>query len=289
MAPIRDRAGHCVAIYRKPAYSPQQHLANDAAIMDAVVLELARSGWEIARTHEQDVEADRARPAADLILNMCQGAAASARLADVERAGALVVNRPESVLACHRHALVRALAGGDIPFPHTLIVPTWIPDDTARALADFLAGHALVWVKRGDVHAERPDDVLCVEPDEVPACIATFGARGITRLAVQAHVPGPVLKFYGLADQSFFRFYGAEAGAAAPPPRVDEARLRAVAFGAAARLGLNVFGGDVALPAPDAPVLIDINDWPSFAPFRRDAAAAIARYVHNAARTGVAA
>ncbi|MDQ6926858.1 MAG: hypothetical protein M3154_11580, partial [Candidatus Eremiobacteraeota bacterium] len=39
-----------------------------------------------------------------------------------------------------------------------------------------------------------------------------------------------------------------------------------------------VFGGDVALPAPDAPVLIDLNDWPSFAPFRADAAAAIAAY-----------
>jgi len=40
-----------------------------------------------------------------------------------------------------------------------------------------------------------------------------------------------------------------------------------------------VFGGDVAFPQPDAPVLIDLNDWPSFAPVRVAAAAAIAGYI----------
>src|SRR5437867_4421072 len=37
--------------------------------------------------------------------------------------------------------------------------------------------------------------------------------------------------------------------------------------------------GDVAFPEPDRPVLIDFNDWPSFAPFRDEAARAIADYV----------
>jgi hypothetical protein len=54
-----------------------------------------------------------------------------------------------------------------------------------------------------------------------------------------------------------------------------------VAFAAARRLGLDVFGGDVALPDPDHPVLIDLNDWPSFAPFRDEAARHIAGYVHD--------
>src|SRR2546426_4285202 len=54
----------------------------------------------------------------------------------------------------------------------------------------------------------------------------------------------------------------------------NETTLQAVAFDAAERLGLEVFGGDVAFPAPDRPVLIDINDWPSFAPFRDAAAGA---------------
>ena len=74
------------------------------------------------------------------------------------------------------------------------------------------------------------------------------------------------------------------AGVDGPRPVVDESRLRALAFGAARALGLEVFGGDVALPTPDAPVLLDLNDWPSFAPFRAEAAAAIA--AHALARAG---
>jgi hypothetical protein len=70
---------------------------------------------------------------------------------------------------------------------------------------------------------------------------------------------------------------------------VDEARLRAIADAAARRLGLKIFGGDVALPAPDQPVLIDLNDWPSFAPYRAEAAAAIAAFAHTHAHPGVAA
>jgi hypothetical protein len=42
---------------------------------------------------------------------------------------------------------------------------------------------------------------------------------------------------------------------------------------------LEVFGGDAVFPRDDHPVLIDINDWPSFALFRAEAAAGIAEYV----------
>src|SRR5881409_1545785 len=89
----------------------------------------------------------------------------------------------------------------------------------------------------------------------------------------------PVVKFYGVTDGRFFNWYGSEAGFAGARPAIDENRLKALAFEAAAILGLEVFGGDVAFPEPDRPVLIDINDWPSFAPFREDAARAIADYI----------
>jgi hypothetical protein len=57
-------------------------------------------------------------------------------------------------------------------------------------------------------------------------------------------------------------------------------------FSAARAVGLEVFGGDVAFPQPDAPVLIDLNDWPSFAPVRVAAAAAIAGYIDDKASNG---
>jgi hypothetical protein len=228
-------------------------------------------------------------PPADLYLNMCQGAAASERLVMLERAGGMLVNTPSSVLSCHRHQLVAALNGSGIPFPRTVVVPTWLSPEGTRALADFVGAHQHVWVKRGDVHAETAEDVVLTRADQVFSVLARFAARGIARVAVQDHVRGPVLKFYGVSDRRFFRFYDAKWGPAGPAPVVDEARLRAVAFEAAERLGLHIFGGDVVLTAPDQPVLIDLNDWPSFAPFRIEAAAAIADFVHGHAQRGVAA
>ena len=285
---MRERVGHCVALNRKPAYSPLQHLANDTAIMNAVIAALELRGWRVTRSSEELLESGPL-PAADLYLNMCQGAAASERLVALERSGATMVNTASSVLSCHRHRLVRALAPSMIPFPRTLIVPTQLTPETTTALVEFIGPHRTLWVKRGDVHAEAPEDVVLTQSYQVVTALSRFAARGISRVAVQEHVRGPVLKFYGVVDGSFFRFYDAKWGAAGPAPVVDEARLRTVAFGAAERLGLQVFGGDVVLRAPDEPVLIDLNDWPSFAPFRAEAAAAIAAFVHTHAQPGVAA
>jgi hypothetical protein len=271
-----------VALYRSPSYSPLQHRTNDAAIMDATVARLAARGWDVVKTAERDVEGGGV-PAAELFVNMCQGPLASERLAPIEADGALVVNRPTSVLACHRHRLVRRMAGSGLAFPRTLIVHTGGALPPEPELVALFDGRPQVWIKRGDVHAERPEDVVTVRVQDVAGALQAFAARAISWVAVQEHVPGPVVKFYGVADGRFFRYYGAEAGPAAPPPPVDEARLRELAFAGARMLGLEVFGGDVALPSPDRPVLIDINDWPSFAPFRAEAANAIAGYIDERA------
>jgi len=266
-----------VAIYRNPSYSPRQHRTNDTAILDATVEHFTKDGWEVRRIGEADVEHGRL-PAAALYLNMCQGPLASQQLLPLEDDGALVVNRPSSVLSCHRHRLVKALADRPAPFPRTLILPTAArPEmDAVRALCD---GQSQLWVKRGDVHAERPEDVVSARCEDIPAVLEAFARRSIPWAALQEHIPGPIIKFYGIADQRFFRWYGAETGAAGARPEVDEATLKRIAFAAATALRLEIFGGDVAVPDPHHPVLIDINDWPSFAPYRAEAAQAIGDYV----------
>jgi hypothetical protein len=264
------------ALYRQPSYSPNQHRANDTAILDATVDHLESLGWTVTRASESTVLAG-ALPDADLVLNMCQGADASECLLPLEKGGVAIINRPSSVLGCHRHRLVARLGHRPFAFPRTAVVSTEGRPD----LDGFGTDGRLVWVKRGDVHAERSEDVVAVGRGELHDAIRAFGARGIGRVAVQEHVSGPVLKFYGMADGRFFRYYGADAGPQGPVPDVDAARLRALAFAAAAELRLDVFGGDVAVPTPDAPVLIDLNDWPSFAPFRDDAARQIAAYAHE--------
>lgn len=269
-----------VAIYRSPSYSPMQHRSNDTAILDGTVAHLTSRGWRVTAVTEADIEQGRL-PAVPLYLNMCQGPLASEQLMPLELDGAVVLNRPSSVLNCHRHRLVRQLAGSRIAFPRTVVVPSSAIVATDVHLAPLGTDGRRLWVKRGDVHAERPEDVVATTRAGLAAAITAFSARGIPWVAVQEHVEGPVVKFYGVADGRFFRYYRADGGpgGSVAPAELDGDRLRALAFEAAALLGLEVFGGDVAFPEPDRPVLIDINDWPSFAPFRDAAADAIAGYV----------
>ena len=52
------------------------------------------------------------------------------------------------------------------------------------------------------------------------------------------------------------------------------------AFGwGAAAVGLDIFGGDVIVSPAGELTLIDLNDWPSFAPCRERAAYAIADFI----------
>jgi hypothetical protein len=271
-----------VAIYRRASFSPQDHLQNDRAILDLVVGNLMTRGWEALRIDEQDVEQGRI-PHGDLFLNMCQGAVASELLSPIESDQAVIINRPTAVLNCHRHHMVRRLTGSEVDFPRTVLVPSAGGVPATNVLGELLDEEGMLWLKRGDVHAERTEDVLRLRSAELGGALAGFFERGIPWAALQRHVSGVVIKFYAIADRSFFRFYGAQSGPHAPAPPVDEAALLRVAYAAAERLGLVVFGGDIALPSPERPVLLDINDWPSFAPCRHEAAAAIGRFAHRTA------
>jgi hypothetical protein len=269
-----------VAIYRSPSYSPLQHRVNDTAILDATVVQLEARGWRSTKTTELEVEQGRL-PAAELYLNMCQGSLAAEQLMPLESDGVVVVNRPSSALNCHRYRMVKRIGDSMLSFPRTLILASSapLPPPAQLRLLSRPPDHQNVWIKRGDVHAERPEDVVAVPLEQVADTLRAFRARGIPWVALQEHVAGPVVKFYGVTDGRFFNWYGADAGFAGERPSIDEDRLKALAFEAAAILGLEVFGGDVAFPEPDRPVLIDINDWPSFAPFREEAARAIADYL----------
>jgi hypothetical protein len=154
-------------------------------------------------------------------------------------------------------------------------------DDPRAAVAWLEArpdGGPFAWAKRGDIHAEGPGDVQRVARAELPHAVAQMRARGIGTVIVQPHFDGPSIKVYGVAG-GWLRFCGAH-----PPPAGAEAALRRDAFVAASRLGLDVFGCDAIVVAPDRAVLVDVNDWPSFAPVRGEAARAIADHVRRSAR-----
>ncbi|MCC6850495.1 MAG: hypothetical protein IT294_18565 [Deltaproteobacteria bacterium] len=249
-----------VGVFREPEYSPGR-VDDDAAILERTRDALAACGMTL-RLGGVEILADEA-PAA--VLAMCQSDRA---LAALDRAAAAipVMNHPDAIRACHRRETVHRLTAAGAPLPATRIVPT-----AAGRPRDVLAP---CWVKRGDVHAMAADDVVfAATADALEATLADFAARGIAHAALQAHVEGVVVKFYGVADGRFFRCYTHEGTVPAPMPA-----LWNVARAGAAALGLDVFGGDLVVASDGRPFLIDVNDWPSFARCRDEAADAIAGY-----------
>ena len=252
---------HLFGVFREPEFSPGR-VEDDAAILEKTRDALARRGVPLALGDHTQL----AERAPEAVVAMCQSPAALATL-DRFAATTPIINPPAAIRACHRRETIRRLAGSRVPFPPSrLVASSDVDDDVATAVP--------CWVKRGDVHAMTADDVVfAATPSELRRALADFERRGIATAVVQAHVPGVTVKFYGVADGRFFRCY--TDGSDVPAPI---ARLWEVAEAGALALGLEIFGGDLIVTA-DGPVVVDLNDWPSFSRCRDEAADAIADYV----------
>ena len=64
-------------------------------------------------------------------------------------------------------------------------------------------------MKRGDVHAETSADVVADEGGRRSRTRSrpSRARAACARVALQAHVAGPIVKFYAVADGSFFCWY----------------------------------------------------------------------------------
>ncbi|MBI3270752.1 MAG: NTP transferase domain-containing protein [Planctomycetes bacterium] len=253
-----------LAVLREEVFSPGK-VEDDARILRAVAARLVAAGDRVSFLRGEELP-DAACPA-DEVLAMCQGERALTILSKWEAAGVRLVNTPSSIRNCYRDRMTPLLSAAGVPFPESRLVPT---RDLAAA-ADAMGFEGGLWVKRGDVHATHPEDVTrAAGPEGLAALAERLAARGISRVALQRSAPGRTVKFYALADASFFRYY---------PPDADAEGLRAAAQSAAAALGVDVFGGDAQVAEDGRALIIDLNDWPTFSRCREDAADAIARYV----------
>jgi glutathione synthase/RimK-type ligase-like ATP-grasp enzyme len=267
-------------IYREPECSPGRHLSNDALLLEQIGHELRRRGADVTLMPSE--EALARRPHASLIFSMCQGPGALAALQDWEREGAHIVNSPASALNTYRDHLPSLLGRAGVPFPSTRLI------ETIDRTADIEPLGGVYWLKRGDVHASVSADVQRIESqDALRAGLADFRSRGIHHAALQEHRPGAEIKFYGVTGGFFHWFFTS----AAPTETVSVAALQRLGHQAARAAGLDVYGGDIIVDPSGALTLIDLNDWPSFAPCRDAASEAIAdflmRRVHAAWNTGL--
>jgi glutathione synthase/RimK-type ligase-like ATP-grasp enzyme len=259
-----------IGIYREVEFSPGKVDA-DAAILDAVLAELAAHGLETEAFDAKTFAASSAAADAEIILAMCQSESALRRLAEIESSGAVAVNSALAIRNCYRDLLGAGLTRAGIPAPHGVLLATSRPMDMRRLSALDLDGG--VYVKRGDLHALGPDDVQqVVGRAALTATLADFERRGIAMVYVQQAANGHTVKFYGVSGSEYFNVIAQEGEVSEEVAR----RLAEAAGVAATALGLEAWGGD-AIVDGDRFAIVDFNDWPSFSRVRTPAARAIAR------------
>jgi hypothetical protein len=260
---------HFLGIGRERVFSPGR-AGDDSAILEMAAAALRQRGHVV-----QVCGADETRwPSPQrntLVFTMAQGSAALARLSRWEADGVRIVNRPQAILNCQRHRTLPALAAAGVPFPESILVDT----AAGSVLPAWLADGA--WVKRGDVHATDGDDVVRADgPAAVRRAMQRFRGRGIETALVQRHVAGEVIKFYAVHDR-FFYCVPPPGGVVVPPETASA--IDALGARAARALGVEIYGGDCVYGPEGLLKLIDLNDWPSYAACRAEAARSIAAYL----------
>ena len=250
-------------IQRAERFSPNS-VAKDRAILETVGARLLAAGHEVDTvSEEQPFSTD----GYDRIYSM-------GRLPETleKLQGLNAINSSEGIANCARCRLEEIMRQIGTPMA---------PQEGAHGY----------WIKRGDAAAQSKGDVqFAATKTELEQKKEDFALRGITEYTISAHVPGDLIKFYGVAGTEFFRYYyptddgeskfGDEQrnGAARHYPfNVDE--LQHSANTLAEAVGIKVYGGDCIVDETGHYYVIDFNDWPSFSRCREEAATAIASLV----------
>lgn len=274
----------CAGISRASRFSPNRE-CHDAAVFALTAEYLREEGWQVELFTEESFLTSRDdRPC---IFHMARGCETLDRLKELEDNHASVINTTPSIRNCRRDRLTSILLQNGIPYPDSFII------DATGSIEERLrqTGMESCWLKRSDAHTTHPEDIgFAPTADAARRLLASFAARGIGQVIVNRHLPGDVIKFYGVEGEPFFYWcyptskgldkFGNERinGTTTRIPFEEEA-LRDIASHAARLLGLCIYGGD-AIVSPDGSVyLVDINDWPSFSPCLHEAVAHIGRAI----------
>jgi len=264
----------CWGLFREREHSPGRE-SDDAEILRLTGKHLETHGFQVELRAPEDLGAAETPPQG--VFFMCERMEALCTLLAWQEAGVRLVNAPQAVLNTYRERMIVQLREANVDFVPSRLVVT---RETGPAAV------LPVWVKRADVHNTQDGDVVLAETREaMAAALAGLAARGIERAVLQPHVPGDLIKFYGVGPGGvaeggppWFRwFYHKDQRLAGHP--FDPARLARLVRAAAAALGLEIYGGDAIASADGGLQLLDLNAWPSFALYRDEAAPAIASYL----------
>ncbi len=267
-----------MGIFRERSHSPQREFDDEAILKETAKGLSSRLDLEIPLLHPEEFLETGLDVKPDLIFFMCEEEPCLNKLRYIqETMGCSLVNTVGAVENTFRQRMLEILSSEDF-FPESRIA------STLDAEPEDIYGE--VWIKRGDFHAIEEDDVVFARnKDQVRMALERFSGRGIKEVVIQEHVPGDIIKFYsvtGLEDQReywFKWFYHKEQDLKGYEFSKDELRKKCLRAGRL--MELEIYGGD-AIVRPDGMIyVIDVNAWPSFALFRKEAAAAICSLIED--------
>jgi hypothetical protein len=257
-----------LAIRRDDRFSPNS-VEKDRSILQAVCDELHRMlelDGDIRMMDEVDLP--HCPDKVGCYISMARSDGALQKLSEMESQGSIVMNRPEAVKLCQRSLLDHLMRENHIPMPK---------EESSRGF----------WLKRGDAAAQSNKDVVfCPDLNSLAHAKADFLGRGIDDMVVSAHIPGDLVKFYGVGTRFFKYFYPSDDGISKFGDEVrngkahhysfDKSALRTDILKLAELTGIDIYGGDAIVGRDGRYYIIDFNDWPSFSRCREEAAKAIA-------------
>ena len=260
-------------VFREKEHSPERE-TDDEAILIAVTEKLKNyqnCTIKIFSPHEL-LKSQKSLP--DLIFFMCEEDEILQRLEQWSKKGVIMVNEPEGVKNTLRQKMVTTLSNMSY-FPKSQLLHSHkIPDKDIHN----------IWVKRGDYHAVTEEDVQYAhDKEQLIGILKNFKKRCISPVVLQEHIPGDLIKFYGVRDTKnqksywFSWFYHKNQDLHSYPFDIDS--LKQVCQCSADLLGVEVYGGDVIVSPSGQIYLIDLNAWPSFALYREEASEHIACYI----------
>ncbi len=285
-------------IFRERQHSPGREF-DDTEILRLVAKHVEEAGYQVSlkRPDELGEAGDpqhvlTADLLPSLVFLMCERLEALRVLGPLEMRGIPHVNPLEGVLNTYRDRMITLLTASGTPIPESQII-SCNPSERDQSSVERWADLCPIWVKRADVHNTQAGDVeLLRSPEELQNKLVALNTRGIARAVLQRHIPGDLIKFYGVGrpdgehrQERWFRWFYHRDQELNKYPFPEEA-LQAITRRAATALSLEVYGGD-AIVAPYGEIfLIDINAWPSFALFREEAASQIAAWLLHRVRRG---
>lgn len=270
-----------IGVSRGCKYSPN-HVDNDAAIFNIVTQALIQSDCKVSTYTEQEFVTKEIT--GSIIFDMARDKSTLDRLKRLEDEGALVINSAYGIDSCVHKTMTELLIQNKIPHPKSIFLSS---DKT------YPGTFFPCWFKRAESHALVKEDVAyATNQEQANVIMKDFQERGIPEAVINEHLQGDLIKFYGVKDTDFFYWFYPDScshskfglekingKAKGYPFNLDI--LKKYSDQISGLLNVPIYGGDcIVLPSGEI-VIIDFNDWPSFARCREKAGIKIAECIYN--------